>query len=153
MSVRRVVLFLAGVAMILLSRPATGAEPAQAEILDSLRAAEAGFAKAFADRDLDAFLAYIDEDALFLGRTALRGKSEVAEQWSRFFESETAPFSWEPKRWELNPSGTMGLTTGPVYDPEGNWIGAFMSIWSRRPDGSWKVIFDGGPECPRSKPE
>lgn len=135
--------------VLLLALPSAGAAD-EAAIRDSLRAAEAGFAKAFADRDLDAFLAFIDEDAMFLGpKGGLRGKEAVKADWSKFFESETAPFSWEPKRWELNPSGTMGLTTGPVYAPDGKWVGSFMSIWRRQADGSWKVIFDGAPECPR----
>ncbi|HSN68951.1 MAG TPA: DUF4440 domain-containing protein [Thermoanaerobaculia bacterium] len=119
------------------------------ELRESLRAAEAGFAKAFAADDLDAFAAFIDDDALFLGRAPLRGKAAVVAQWSTFFGTEKRPFSWEPKKFELNPSRTMGMTNGPVYDPDGNHAGTFSSVWRRQPDGTWKIIFDGGGECPR----
>lgn len=135
---------------VLLLFPAAlfSASPAE-DLRESLRRAEADFAKAFADRDLEAFLAFIDEDATFLGsRESQRGKAAVAEAWSRYFETEVPPFAWEPERWEVNPSGTMGMTTGPVTDPGGKWVASFMSIWKRKPDGSWRVIFDGAPRCP-----
>lgn len=135
---------------VLLLFPAAlfAASPAE-ELRESLRKAEADFARAFAERDLEAFLAFVDEDATFLGgRESQRGKDAVAEAWSRFFETENAPFAWKPERWEVNPSGTMGVTTGPVTDPGGKWVSSFMSIWRRQPDGSWRVIFDGAPRCP-----
>jgi hypothetical protein len=43
-------------------------------------------------------------------------------------------------------SGSLGLTSGPVFDPEGNQIGTFNSIWRLNADGVWKIVFDRG--CP-----
>lgn len=144
---KRWVASLLTVMSVLFPAALVAAEPE--ELRESLRKAESEFAGAFAARDLEAFLSFVDEDATFLGgRESQRGKEAVAEAWSRYFETEAAPFAWEPERWEVNPSGTMGMTTGPVTDPTGKWVTSFMSIWRRQPDGSWRVIFDGAPRCP-----
>ena len=41
-------------------------------------------------------------------------------------------------------SGTLALTSGPVFDPQGKQIGMFNSIWRLEPDGRWRVVFDKG---------
>lgn len=136
--------------------PAAAADPAAAGLSPeeraaaaaSLLAAESAFADAFARRDRDAFFAAVAPDAVFLApERALVGKAEVEAEWGGFFEPAEAPFSWRPVRAEPSPDGALGLTNGPVYDPAGQWIGSFQSIWRRQPDGSWRVIFDGAPSC------
>jgi ketosteroid isomerase-like protein len=126
------------------------ASPLRAETNDELREqvrrTETAFAKTMADRDHAAFARFLAEDTLWLGRAVLRGKSQVAESWKRFYEGKEAPFSWEPERVEVNDSGTLGLSTGPVRDPAGKRIGTYNSIWRRGPDGQWTIIFDNG--CP-----
>ena len=47
---------------------------------------------------------------------------------------------------EVLDSGTLGISTGPVYDPDGMRVGTYNSIWRREADGTWRVIFDNG--CP-----
>lgn len=127
----------------------TVAAPAVAETNDELseqvRKAETAFARTMADRDHAAFVRFLADDTLWLGRTALRGKQQVADSWKRFYEGKEAPFSWEPERVEVNDSGTLGISTGPVRDPGGKRVGTYNSIWRRGPDG-WKIIFDNG--CP-----
>lgn len=148
MNVRTSLVLAAAALALLLARPSRAeSKPTDDELRASLRAAEEGFAKAFADRDREKFFAYVDDDAMFLSGN-LRGKKAVEEDWSKFFESEEAPLSWGPTRYEINPSGTMGMTTGPVRSPDGTWVGSFMSVWRAQPDGTWRVIFDGGPDCP-----
>ena len=73
-------------------------------------------------------------------------KAEVVGAWKRFFDGPDAPFSWKPTEVEVLASGSLGMTSGPVYDPKGNRIGTFNSIWQKQRDGSWKIIFDKG--CP-----
>ncbi len=136
-------------ALLLAAIPSLADQSADDALRDSLRATEVAFAKAFAADDLEAFAALIDDDAMFLGRTPLRGKEAVVAHWSKLFGSTPRPFSWEPKRWEVNPSGTMGMTSGPVLDPEGKHVGTFSSVWKRQTGGGWKIIFDGGGDCPR----
>jgi hypothetical protein len=43
-------------------------------------------------------------------------------------------------------SGTLALSTGPVYAPDGQRSGTFNSTWRREKDGRWKIVLDNG--CP-----
>jgi ketosteroid isomerase-like protein len=114
---------------------------------DEVRAAETAFAKSMADRNLAAFTALLADDTVFWGgKGVMRGKAAVAADWKRFFDGPAAPFSWAPADVEVLPSGNLGFTSGPVYDPKGQRIGTFNSVWQRQTDGSWKIVFDKG--CP-----
>jgi len=110
-------------------------------------AAERAFARSMADRDFAAFGRYVAEDSVFFsGSTALRGHAAVLAAWQPFFAGPNAPFSWEPDQVEVLESGELALSTGLVKNPEGVVTARFNSIWQRRPDGRWLVIFDkGGP--------
>jgi ketosteroid isomerase-like protein len=127
--------------------------PALAQSHDDLtrqvQAAESSFASTMAHRDLAAFTSYLAEETVFFGRRgALRGKDAVVADWTRFFDGPAAPFSWRPEVVEVLDSGTLGLTSGPVFDPDGKRIGTFNSVWRREADGRWKIVFDKG--CPGS---
>ena len=114
--------------------------------------AESSFAKTLAVRDSHAFATYVASEAVFVGRSTLRGRTAVAAGWQPFFEGPTAPFSWSPAHVEVLDSGTLALSSGPVRDPTGREIGTFNSIWRRDPDGRWRVIFDKGcPACDCSR--
>lgn len=126
--------------------PATPPAPAIAELETSLRETERAFAATMAKRDLAGFASFLAEDTVFVGGTVRRGKAAVVEGWSRFFEGKEAPFSWEPATAVVGASGTLGLTSGPVYDPDGTRSGTFTSTWRREQDGSWKIVLDTG--CP-----
>ena len=120
---------------------------AQANLTDQVRSAENAFAKSMADRDPAAFASLIGDEAVFFGnQSVMRGRDAVVAGWKRYFEGTPAPFSWKPTEVEVLQSGTLAMTSGPVFDPQGRRIGTFNSIWQRQKDGSWKVIFDKG--CP-----
>jgi uncharacterized protein (TIGR02246 family) len=127
----------------------------RAETLDearaSLRAAETAFAQAFADRDLERFLSFVAPEGVFLGGDAVaRGREEVRAAWAPMFEPAQPPFSWRPERVEVLADGSLGLSTGPILDPQGRHVGNYISTWRRRADRTWEVVFDGGPPpCPR----
>ncbi|HEY0159985.1 MAG TPA: alpha/beta fold hydrolase [Thermoanaerobaculia bacterium] len=126
-------------ALLLLTTTVATADPVS-EVADTERA----FAKAFADRDKAKFFSFVDDDATFLSQgTTLQGKARVVEVWSRFFEGPAAPFAWTPDRVSVSADGTLGLSSGPVFDPAGNHAGSFMSTWRRQKDGTWKIVFDG----------
>jgi ketosteroid isomerase-like protein len=57
-----------------------------------------------------------------------------------------APFSWEPEHVEVLASGTLALSSGPVFGRDGTRIGTFNSVWRLEADGRWRVVFDKG--CP-----
>lgn len=115
----------------------------------SLRAAESAFAEAFAARDRERFAAMIAPDAIFFsGDRALRGREAVMEEWGKLLAAETPPFSWRPDRVAVRAGGDEGVTTGPVFGPDGTWSASFVSVWRRTEDGGWQVVFDVGPRCP-----
>jgi ketosteroid isomerase-like protein len=130
-----------------LALPASAADRAE-----EVRATEIAFAKAFADRDAKKFFLYFADDAQFLGRrNTMHGKQEVIAGWSEFFKPSVAPFRWQPERVVTNAAGDLGFSSGPVFDEAGVQIGTFTSTWARQPDGSWKILFDGGSACPTTK--
>ena len=118
------------------------------ELRRQVQAAESSFAATMARRDPAAFTSFLDAETVFFGRQgAVRGRDAVAADWKQFFDGPEAPFSWRPEVVEVLDSGTLGLTSGPVFDPSGKRVGTFNSIWRRQPGGAWKIIFDKG--CPR----
>ena len=123
-----------------------GAADSPETLAAQVRAREVAFAKTMADRDHGAFATFVSEEALFLGATVLRGREAVAEGWKPFFDSATAPFSWEPERVEVIDSGTLAVSSGPVRNPEGERVGTFNSTWRLEEDGEWRVVLDIG--CP-----
>lgn len=115
---------------------------------DEVRERETAFARSMADRDLAAFTSFISPEAVFVGvGGTTRGPKEIAAAWKRFFDGPQAPFSWKPETVEVLPSGTLAMSSGPVFDPQGTRIGTFNSTWWRDgDDGLWRIIFDSG--CP-----
>jgi len=121
---------------------------AAADRVEDVRATEVAFAKAFANRDAKKFFSYVADDAQFLGqRKIMHGKQEVIAGWSEFFKSAVAPFRWQPERVVTNAAGDLGFSSGPVFDEAGVQTGTFTSTWLRQPNGSWKILFDGGSAC------
>ena len=112
---------------------------------EQVRATEAAFAKTMADRDHAAFVSFVAEDAVFVGRSVLRGRQAVADGWRQYFDAPQAPFAWAPDRVVVIASGALALSSGPVLE-EGRRTGAFNSVWRREPDGTWKIVLDNG--CP-----
>jgi ketosteroid isomerase-like protein len=123
-----------------------------ADRTEEVRATEVAFAKAFAERDAKRFFSYLADDAQFFGRrSTMHGKQEVISSWSEFFKPAVAPFRWQPERVVTNAAGDLGFSSGPVFDEAGAQTGTFTSTWVRQPDGSWKILFDGGSACSTTK--
>ena len=116
-----------------------------AELAQQVRNTEQAFAHSMAERDFDAFVSFLaSETVFFSGETVLRGEKQVAEAWKPYFDTEEAPFSWEPTMVEVLDSGKLALSSGPVRNPGGQCIGTFTSIWRLETEGKWKIIFDKG---------
>jgi len=127
--------------------PPASAPASNAELARQVAATERAFAKSMADRDLAAFASFIATDAVFFtGPTPLRGKDAVVAGWKRFYEKPAAPFSWAPDKVEVLDSGTLALSSGPVYDPAGRNFATFTSIWRLEAPGVWRIVFDKGNE-------
>jgi ketosteroid isomerase-like protein len=130
------------------SAPSFPAQVDVAALEQQVADTERAFAKTMADRDHAAFARFLAEDTVFFsGPTPLRGKAAVAAQWKRFYEQPAAPFSWQPDRVAALASGTLALSSGPVFDPSGRCIGRFSSIWRLEAPGVWRIVFDKGGPC------
>jgi ketosteroid isomerase-like protein len=115
---------------------------------EDVAATERAFAATMARRDHAAFTAFLAADAVFVsGARTLRGRSEIAAAWRRFYDPPEAPFSWEPETVEVLDSGTLALSTGPVRDPRGRLVARFTSIWRLEAPGTWRIIFDSGADA------
>lgn len=109
---------------------------------------ERAFARTMADRDHAAFARFLAEEAVFFsGPQPLRGKAAVAAGWKRFYEGPAAPFSWQPDKVEVLDSGTLAMSTGPVFDPSGKPVASFTSVWRLEAPGVWRIVFDKGCNC------
>lgn len=126
------------------------APPDVGELAREVEATERAFAATMAQRDHDAFRSFLADDVIFFaGSVPIRGANRVADAWRRFYEGETAPFSWEPDVVEVIDSGTLALTSGPVVSAGGATIGTFTSIWRHEAPGVWRIVFDKGCDvCP-----
>jgi ketosteroid isomerase-like protein len=63
--------------------------------------------------------------------------------------------TWAPAKVDVSDDGTLGYTWGrydyTVKGKDGKITsapGIYLTIWKRQSDGSWKFVFDGGPELP-----
>jgi ketosteroid isomerase-like protein len=124
----------------------------RAELTRQVADTERAFAKTMADRDFAAFSRFLADETIWFGSNTLRGKQAVMDAWKAFYEGPQAPFSWEPTTTEVLDSGTLALTSGPVYDPSGKQVAVFMSIWRQDSPGVWRIVFDRGcGYCPPKK--
>ena len=77
----------------------------------------------------------------------------MADFWKRFFEKPAAPFMWEPDEVEVLASGTLAISSGPVYDAGGKLISRFSSMGRQEAPGQWRLVFDRGSDvCDCRKP-
>jgi ketosteroid isomerase-like protein len=133
---------------------------AATELADEVRCREIGFSRAAEMRDAELFSSYIDADARFVGTSVLRGPMAIASAWAVFFAEEGPSIKWRPQFVEVLEEGTLALTRGPyrmiVTDEVGvqseRW-GTFNSVWRKRADGGWKVVFDAGSDSGEPPPE
>ena len=135
---------------------ATMAPPAaNAELERQVADTERAFAATMAARDFAAFQRFLAEEAVFFsGKTPLRGKAAVAAAWRRFYDKPEAPFSWRPEQVVVLESGTLALSTGPVFDPSGKHFADFQSVWRQEAPGVWRIVLDrGNTVCDCAKPQ
>ncbi len=123
--------------------------------IETLRQTELDFAKAFAARDPARFAEFVADDARFTSAGKLReGKAAILEQWTRMMQNPNLTLTWSPDMAEVSQAGDLGFTSGPyeiaVKLKDGTVArerGRFASVWRRRPNGGYQIIFDiGSPE-------
>ncbi|MBK6852682.1 MAG: nuclear transport factor 2 family protein [Burkholderiales bacterium] len=125
--------------------------PASQVDVDTLRqqvsATETAFARTMAERNFEAFLSFVADDAVFLnGGDPLRGKAAIGAHWQKFYTTPGAPFSWRPDLVEVLASGALASSNGPVANPAGKVFARFYSTWRLESPGVWRIVFDNGYE-------
>jgi len=136
--------------LILLAVPAAPAAELDRDALTKhVSDTERAFAQTMADRDFEGFVSYLAEETVFFaGDTPLQGKQAVSDAWAPYYDGAAAPFSWKPELVVVLDSGTLALSSGPVFDPSGVRVATFNSIWRLESDGQWRIVFDkGSPDC------
>lgn len=111
---------------------------------------DARWAAAAAAGDGPRFRALVSADALFAGRSLLRGSEEVWGAWKAFFDEGGPRIRWAPAAGGAAGSGDLAWTTGRFRlerrDASGNPAaseGQYLTVWAREP-GGWRVALD----CP-----
>lgn len=151
-------LTIAGIVILVIAlalAPAGAEKGVKPDLARQVFAAESSFAHTMAARDHNAFGSFVAAEAIFFGRRGvMRGKAAVLEAWKPFFQDPKPPFSWRPEQVEVLDSGTLALSSGPVFDPGGKPIGQFNSVWRLESGGRWRVVFDKGcPVCDSTRTE
>jgi ketosteroid isomerase-like protein len=115
----------------------------------AIRLADLELAKAVADRNLEDFVALVDNDAVFFGREISRGRDSVSKAWLPFFTDRSLFLKWHPIQVEVSSSADLGYSIGEYErigkDQSGNptsATGNYVSIWRKQPDGKWKIVLD-----------
>ena len=124
---------------------------AGADLADDVRCREIGFSQSVENQDIDAFRAFIDADARFVGASVRRGVDSIAEGWSVFFTADGPTIRWRPQIIEVLDNGRLALSRGQYIttsvnsdgDTVESW-GTFNSVWRLNDDGVWRVVFDAG---------
>jgi len=118
-------------------------------------ARELSFAQSVADHDAAAFASHVEPDAAFSAESPqpLRGRDEIARQWSGLIAGKSLLLSWYPTRTTIGGVADVASSSGPaLYEDlrpgakQRFRLGAFHSVWHRGQDGVWRVLFDGGQE-------
>jgi ketosteroid isomerase-like protein len=137
--------WLAGMILGVLSASVAAAAPTNEALKQQVADVERAFAATMKARDLQAFGEFLSEETVFFsGPVPLHGKAAVLGFWKKFYDKPQAPFSWEPKEVEVLKSGTLAISSGPVYDPSGKHFANFSSIWRLEAPGKWRIVFDKG---------
>jgi len=112
----------------------------------SLVAAERAFSRTSEKEGISkAFVRYLAEDAIIFRPAPVKGRP-------LYVQNPHIPgrLTWKPEFGEVARTGDLGYTTGPyeftIETPEGKaaQFGHYISLWSREPGGSWRVVLDIG---------
>ena len=113
--------------------------------------ADRELSRASQSRDVEAFLALLDADTVFVSESGppARGRAAVREKWAQFFAPAGPSLTWEPYEGEVSSQGDLGYTRGKFLfagkDAAGKPVaerGEYLSIWRKQPDGAWRMVVD-----------
>jgi ketosteroid isomerase-like protein len=136
---------------LLFSTSIMAQEPDSSSALFRMRETERDFARASAAIGRNASFAeyFAEKSVLFTDKWITNGK-----QYSKELKPSPVILKWEPELMYISESRDFGISTGPweaqEYRPNTTPLatGYFLTVWKKQPDGTWKVILDGGSETP-----
>ncbi len=126
--------------------------PAEVDpVRQAVLCAEVGFSRSVENRNLEAFMAYLDPEVRFVTGRISRGPDEVGQGWSGFFQPDGPIMRWRPSIVEVVSNGTLAISRGPYRlsrisedgETTHTW-GTFNSTWRLNEEGVWQVLFDAG---------
>jgi len=118
---------------------------------EALAKTERDFARQAAEQGVKAaFLAYLGDDSVLYRPRAVPGR-----KWMEDHPEPAIRLAWSPAFVQVASAGDLGYTTGPyeikAKDPKDPYVayGRFVTVWTRRPDGAWRVALDIGVTTPK----
>ncbi len=113
--------------------------------------AETEFCLDVAKRGVEGWVDWFAENGSELQDKPVTGKAAVREAIKGFLETPGLVFYWYATKAEIFPSGDTGFTSGRYHfdfiGKDGKQSiedGAYITIWKKQKDGSWKVFADTG---------
>ena len=117
----------------------------------AVQEADRELSRASGSRNIDAFIALLDTDTVFVSESGppARGREAVRAKWAPFFDPAGPSLTWEPYEGLVSSQGDLGYTRGKFLfqgkDAAGKPVtdrGEYLSIWRKQPDGAWRLVVD-----------
>ncbi|HUQ01692.1 MAG TPA: hypothetical protein VM261_04315 [Kofleriaceae bacterium] len=84
----------------------------------------------------------------------VEGHAAIAELMAPLLDDPHQKLLWEPIASGFAATGDVGFTVGEAHIVSAGevvWYGAYVTIWKKQPDGSWRVLFDTGDDDSRRR--
>jgi uncharacterized protein (TIGR02246 family) len=142
-------------ASALLAAPAS-----PADVRDTITRQLAAYLEAFNKQDVNALLAFYEEDAIRVipGR-ALRGKEEIRAAQERVIHMNVRVYISSFETQEVRVFGDVaeevGISNLDIVKPGGEHVaerGRYLTLWHRGGDGVWRVQADASMPEPKPAP-
>ena len=133
------------------STPAAGSEDSRRALEAELIAADRAFAKSVAEHGLSGWVGgFAPAGRMVAGGHSYIGGEGIRRTMLPLFADSTLQFTWDPNYAEVAESGDLGYTVGR-YEIRASGdaapmseTGTYLTVWTRRDDGRWKVKADIG---------
>jgi ketosteroid isomerase-like protein len=110
---------------------------------------EADEAWSASHEDIDEFITFLADDAIFMPDDAplARGES-IRATWERLLSLPGFDLEWRATSAQVAEAGDMGYTIGTyelTVEQDGVsmvTVGKYVTFWEKQADGSWKVVVD-----------
>jgi len=113
---------------------------------DLLVAADRAFLADTEERGLEGWLAWFAADATILRTDGapVRGPAALRAHYRSLSGFPPPGFRWEPESAGLAGSEDLGWTAGTYSIGDQENAGRYLTVWSKQPDGAWRVLTDLG---------